>query len=67
MKEEYNQEPVYYCPKCLSLRIRFIKTLSGMEYCDDCGGTNIQTSSIEEWEQKFIERFKHPYIEIKNK
>ena len=38
-KEEYNNEPVYYCSDCLSLRIRDI---DGTEYCDKCGSTNIE-------------------------
>lgn len=37
-KEDYNNEPVYYCSECLSLKIRDI---DGTDYCDKCGSTNI--------------------------
>ena len=28
-KEEYNKEPVYYCKKCLSLKIGYVEVLEG--------------------------------------
>lgn len=50
--DEYNKEPVYYCGRCLSLRIKTLLT-PGMEYCDSCGCTDIKSSSIEYWEQLY--------------
>ena len=38
-KEDYNNEPVYYCTECMSLRIR---NIDGTDYCDKCGSTNIE-------------------------
>ena len=46
-KEDYNNEPVYYCSECLSLKIRDI---DGTDYCDKCGSTNIEQIHIQEWE-----------------
>lgn len=45
-KEEYNNITVFYCKKCLSLRIR---TVDGIDFCDKCGGTDLEESTIEEW------------------
>ena len=43
LKEEvnYNDEPVFYCERCMSLRIRFVNGLPNSEYCDNCGSTVI--------------------------
>ena len=53
-KEDYNNEPVFYCTECLSLRVR---TIDGTDYCDKCGSTDIQECHIEEWEQKYIKKY----------
>jgi len=54
--EEYNAEPVYYCPHCLSLKIM---PLDGViDYCDECGYTEIETCQIEEWQEMYKNRFK---------
>ena len=51
-KPDYNSEPVYYCKHCLSLKIRDAG-LPELLYCDECGSANIETASIEEWENLF--------------
>lgn len=52
-KPEYDDEPVYYCADCHSLRILVNEHLAGDgwdgAYCGDCNSTNIHTCSIEEW------------------
>lgn len=35
---KYNEEPVYYCSRCLSLAIM---ESEGTLYCDKCGNTDI--------------------------
>lgn len=52
-KEDYNNEPVFYCDRCLSLNI---KDAGGIDYCDDCGGTKISTTNIGHWEDMCQER-----------
>ncbi len=48
-KEDYNQEPVYYCVSCHSLKIR---SLDGeTDYCDNCGSTIIAQTDIETWKE----------------
>ena len=67
-KEEYNKEPVYYCKKCLSLKIGYVAVLEGSEYCEDCNSTNIGKASIEKWDKMFFNRYGYHYLEeFKNK
>lgn len=63
MKEEYNNEPVFYCKQCLSLKIRDVEHIDSSEYCDDCGSTNIDTASIEDWEVMYKERYGHHFLD----
>lgn len=56
-KEQYNEEPVFYCKECLSLKIRTIVEGSDLDFCDNCGATNIAKTSIEEWEKMYRERY----------
>lgn len=63
----YNEEPVYYCKRCLSLNIRQIPSMKSMDYCDDCGAVNIGTASIEEWSALYKERYKCDFISKEKK
>ena len=62
-KEEYNKEPVYYCKKCLSLKIGYVAVLEGSEYCEDCNSTNIGKAPIEECDKMFFNRYGYHYLE----
>lgn len=57
--EEYNKEPVYYCPHCLSLRIKSIDEY--IDYCDICGCTDIETTTIDKWQEMYKQRFNKYY------
>ena len=65
-KEEYNQEPVFYCKKCLSLKVLNIELIEDSEYCDECGSTDIGTATIEEWDAMYVRRYGHHYLEDYN-
>lgn len=41
-KEEYNSEPVRYCPRCYSLRIGYIRGVADSDYCMECGCSDIR-------------------------
>lgn len=58
-KEEYNQIPVFYCRKCLSLKIRDVEHIDNSEYCDNCGSTDIAQASVDEWEAMYVARYGH--------
>jgi ribosomal protein L37AE/L43A len=53
--EEFNEDPVYYCTKCMSLKIKSLN--SDIDYCDDCGSTDIETTDIYTWEKMYKERY----------
>lgn len=61
--EEYNKEPIYYCSKCLSLKIKGIGKTNDFDYCDECGSTSIEKTNIEEWEKLYVQRHGHKYLE----
>lgn len=57
-KEDYNAEPVVYCKNCLSLRIM---TLDNMDYCDECGCTDLDTTDIASWEKIYEKKYGKPF------
>lgn len=63
LPDDYNEQPVLYCKHCLSLKIRNIPSIDDSDYCDECGSTNIQECSIEEWENLYKNRYGHKYLE----
>lgn len=50
---EYDDEPVYYCKNCHSLKIKTNEFLADDDwdgaYCANCNSCDIGTCSIEEW------------------
>lgn len=60
---EYNNEPVYYCSKCLSLRV---KVIGDLEYCDKCGSTEIDSCHIKHWERVYKARYGKSFIQEAN-
>lgn len=58
--EEFNEEPVYYCKECLSLKILAI---DNTEFCDDCGSSDILQTNIREWEKLYMNKYNHKFIE----
>lgn len=58
----YNEEPVYYCKSCLSLRILGISKDDDCNFCDDCGSVNIETINIKDWETLYKERYGKLYL-----
>lgn len=61
----YNDEPVFYCKHCLSLRILNESQLPDLEYCDDCGSTNIETTDISTWEEMYEKRYGFKFLDKK--
>ena len=61
----YDTIPIYYCSKCLSLKIlRLDMDNPDMCYCDDCGNTDIRKASIEDWEKLYKTKYKQLYLKI---
>lgn len=63
-KEEYNKEPIVFCPHCLSLRIVEIEDTDYL-YCEECGNTDISQTSIEEWEKLYKEKYGKKFLNTK--
>jgi hypothetical protein len=61
-RDKYNEEPVFYCKHCLSLNIRGVEEMN-LDYCDDCGSTDIEECQIEEWRDKYRNKFGHDYLD----
>lgn len=61
-KEDYNKEPVMYCKKCLSLKIRDAG-LPDLLYCDECGSAEILTTTIDEWETLYRNKYGFKYLD----
>lgn len=56
-QNRYNDEPVFYCKHCLSLNIVNESQLADLEYCKECGSTNIETTHISNWEEMYKQRY----------
>lgn len=54
--DDYDSEPVKYCARCYSLKIKYEEALDS-DCCADCGSTDILESSIEDWESKYERRY----------
>lgn len=44
-KEDYNNIPIVFCTRCLSLKIVII---DDMDYCAECSSTSMQEATIKE-------------------
>lgn len=60
---DYNNIPVLYCKHCLSIRVRDIPMMENSDFCDKCGSTDIEETSIENWEELYKSRYGHKYLE----
>jgi len=59
----YNDEMVFYCKKCLSLRIKSVPDMEDLNYCDECGATSIGETDIETWRQMYKDKFGFDYLD----
>lgn len=59
-KETYNEEPVCYCKKCLSLNIVVLD--GDIDCCNNCGSTDTNYTLIEDWENLYSKRYGRLYI-----
>lgn len=59
---EYDLEPVSYCPKCYSLKIGYIPGVDDSDYCMDCGCMDVARGNIFEWEKLYENRYGHKFI-----
>lgn len=62
-KEIFNQEPVFYCKHCLSLKIKSVPSMKDLDYCDECGATAIAQTNIRTWEQMYKDKHGFNYLD----
>lgn len=58
-KINYNDIPVLYCTKCLSLKI---KGVGDLDYCANCGATDIDKAHIKYWDSLYVEKYGKHFI-----
>lgn len=64
-REEYDEEPVVYCSRCYSLKIRHDDDIDE-DFCGECGCSDITSSTIDKWEELYSKRYGKKYVEIDN-
>lgn len=57
---DYDEEPVRYCARCYSLKIKYEEGLDS-ECCAECGSTDILEAPIDEWEKMYERRYGHKF------
>lgn len=62
-EDDYNEEPVFYCAQCLSLKIKGIPGDSDMNYCDECNSIDIRKANIEDWEAMYKKKYGYKFLE----
>jgi hypothetical protein len=63
-RKTYDDVPVAFCSKCLSLKV--LVTSENEDYCDNCGGTEVEYTDIKTWSDMAAKEFGDNFI-IKNK
>lgn len=63
--DEYNIEPVVYCKRCYSLKIKYEPDIDS-DCCMECGCTDTDTASIGEWEKLYEKRYGKKFTEKSN-
>lgn len=63
--KNYDEEPVTYCSRCYSLKIKH-EDVTDSDVCMDCGCTETKTTDISTWEKLYERRYGHKYIEKNN-
>ena len=62
---DYDSEPVTYCAKCYSLKIRHEDAIDA-DCCAECGCSDTLSTSISTWEKLYEGRYGKKYVEKSN-
>lgn len=65
-KEDFNDIPVYYCRKCLSLKIRTLEqiNIADQDYCEECGSTDVSSTHIGMWEDAYQYKYGYKFLDL---
>lgn len=58
-KEYYDVVPVVYCKNCLSLKVMVLN--DKVDYCDECGCTDTDSTNIESWREMYKKKYGKPF------
>lgn len=58
-KEYYGAIPVVYCKNCLSLKVMVLN--DKVDYCDECGCTDTDSTDIESWREMYKKKYGKPF------
>lgn len=58
---DYDSEPIVFCAKCFSPKIKHEDSLD-IDYCGDCGCSYTKEASVYEWENLYEKRYGHKYV-----
>lgn len=61
----YDDEPVTYCSRCYSLKIKH-EEVTDSDICMDCGCTETKTTDISTWERLYERRYGRKYVDRKD-
>ncbi len=66
VRNSFNDDPITYCKTCLSIAVKITSVdKQKVDYCSNCGNTDIGVSHISEWSDSFED--KHGYNYLKGK
>ena len=60
--QDYDSEPVEYCSRCYSLKIKYEEAIDA-DCCADCGCSDILTTTIDHWEELYKNRYGTKFVE----
>jgi hypothetical protein len=58
---DYDSEPIAFCANCLSLKIKHEDSID-MDYCSDCGSSEIMEAPVEQWEVMYEKKYGKKYV-----
>lgn len=58
---DYDSEPIAFCANCLSLKIKHEDSID-MDYCSDCGSSEIMEAPVEQWEVLYEKKYGKKYV-----
>ena len=64
-RQDYNNEPVYYCNSCFSLNIKEVH-VKGLiiDLCQECGNVgDIKQASLEQWNKLYVDTYGTVFLE----
>jgi len=59
--KDYDSEPIAFCAKCYSLKIKHEDSLD-IDYCGECGCSEIKEAPVHVWENLYEQKYGKKYV-----